>query len=256
MRRILRVEAVVGLLLAGVGVLCADSVAGPASPIMPGTIIPARLDRTIDPEEAKPGDAIEAYVAQDVPLGKHTKLKRKSVLSGQVVSVSKDGEEAVVLSIKFDKFEYEKQTYPMVTSLRAIASWQAVHDAQIGFGGADSGTPAGWAATTQIGGDIRYGDGGEVRNVLKQKVGKGVIGGVLVEARADPGSPCEGELHGDKSLQAMWVFSAAACGPFDLKGMKITHNGLAEPKGTITLRFEKHGMKLDANDGILLRVLQ
>jgi hypothetical protein len=143
----------------------------------------------------------------------------------------------------------------MNTSLRAMASYQAVRSAQMPLTGPDSGTPARWANTVQIGGDIRYGDGGLVRNRHKQQVGKGVNGGVLVHALANPNGGCEGPINGDDHLQALWVFSADACGVYDLKGVDIAHAGKSDPIGEITLHFEKDDMKLEAGTAMLLRVV-
>ena len=69
------------------------------------------------------------------------------------------------------------------------------------------------------------------------------------------GSDCEGPVNGDDRLQALWVFSADACGVYGLPAVHITHAGKTAPIGVITLRFEKAGMKLDAYDAFLIRVV-
>lgn len=227
-----------------------------SNPIPVGTILPIRLDHTVSPDDAKPGEEIEAHIMQDVPLPNHGKISLMAEVHGTVVSIAKspDGN-SVEMSMRFEKIEYDKKMIPMTTSLRAMASFEAVHAAQLPLTGADTGTPAGWGDTVQIGGDIRFGDGGEVRNRHKQKVGKGAFGGVLVHISAQPGSGCEGPVNGDDRLQALWVFSADACGLYDFKGVQIAQNGKTEPFGVITLRFEKEKMKLDASTGILLRTV-
>jgi len=227
-----------------------------ASPIPVGTILPVKLVNGLSADDAAAGQKVEAYIAQQVPLPNRGKIRLHSAVHGAVVSVSKspDGN-GVDVSLRFDQIEYDKQIVHMVTSLRALASFEAVRAAQLPFGGADAGTPTGWGNTAQIGGDIRYGDGGEVRNRRKENVGKGVSGGVLVHVSAPAGSECEGPVNGDDRLQALWVFSADACGVYDLKGVEITHNGKTEPVGTVTLRFTKEKMKLDASTGILLRTV-
>ena len=78
---------------------------------------------------------------------------------------------------------------------------------------------------------------------------------MLAHVSVQPGSECEGSINGNDTLQALWVFSADACGLFYLKGLKITHSGKTDPVGTITLRFEKEKMKLDASTGLLLRTV-
>jgi hypothetical protein len=220
-----------------------------------GTILPVTLDQTISLEQARAGQVIEARLAQQVFLSKHDKLEIKSRLTGSIVSVVKASDGTVDLSLRFDKIQYHKQMIPLTASLRALASYEAVRTSQTPYIGADTGTPTGWADTTQIGGDIRFGDGGEVRNRQKQKVGKGVIGGVLVHVSAVPGTDCEGPINGDDRLQALWVFSSDACGVYGLPAVHIAHTGKTAPIAVITLRFEKPDMKLDASDALLLRVV-
>jgi hypothetical protein len=228
----------------------------PSEAIPVGTIIPVTLGQTLSVEHAQADQEIEARVKQTVPLSKHEKIDVNSRVIGKIVSVAKATEgTGVDISLRFEKIEHRKEMIPIAAVLRAIASYQAVRVAQTPFTGADGGTPTGWANTTQIGGDIRFGDGGEVRNLHKQAVGKGVIGGVLVHVRAQPGSPCDGPENGDDRLQALWVFSADACGVYGMRGVQIAQNGKKEPIGVVTLRFEKAEMEIAGDDAMLLRVV-
>jgi hypothetical protein len=227
-------------------------VENPSIPI--GTILPVRLDDTISLKDAQRGQAIAAKIAQDVPLNRD-KIPAKSAVKGSIISVEKDSDgPGIKLTLKFNQMESRKETLTMVTYLRAMASYNAVRAAQTPRSGADVGTPTGWADTVQIGGDIRYGDGGAVRNRAKQKVGKGVNGGVLVDVRANSELGCDGIVNGDVHPQALWVFSSDACGVYDLKGTKITHTGKGAPVGEITLYFEKEDAKLEGGTAMLLRV--
>ena len=220
-----------------------------------GTILPVSLENSIKLQEARKGEAIEARIVQDVPLPDGGKLRTRSKVTGAIDSVERDAAgSGVNLSFHFDKLEFGNKTVPIVTSLRAMASYRAVRAAQMPFTGADSGTPAGWGTTVLIGGDIRFGGGGKVRNRSKQVVGKGVTGGVLVHVHAQPAAGCEGPVNGDDHPQALWVFSSDACGVYDLKGIKIAHNAKSEPVGEITLGFLKDDMKLESGTGLLLRV--
>ena len=219
-----------------------------------GTILPVRLDDTLALKDAQRGQAIAAKIAQDVPLNRD-KIPAKSAVKGSIISVEKDSDgQGIKLTLKFNQLESRKETLTMVTYLRAMASYNAVRAAQTPHSGADVGTPTGWADTVQIGGDIRYGNGGAVRNRAKQKVGKGVNGGVLVDVRANPELGCDGIVNGDVHPQALWVFSSDACGIYDLKGTKITHTGKGAPVGEITLYFEKDDAKLEGGTAMLLRV--
>jgi hypothetical protein len=218
--------------------------------------LPVRLENNISLKVVQPGQPIEARIAQDVPLPGREKIPAKSVVKGSIVSVVKDGDgTGAKVTLKFSQIDDHKDFLKISASLRAIASFKAVRSAQTPFSGADAGTPNGWADTVQIGGDIRYGDGGTVRNRAKQKVGKGVSGGVLVHLRANPALGCDGPVNGDDHPQALWVFSADACGVYDLKGTRITHSGKSEPVGEITLHFEKDDAKLEAGTALLLRAV-
>lgn len=232
-----------------------DVAASNSSLIPAGTILPIRLDDAISVKDAKKGQLIEAKITQSVPLPSEA-IPIRSNLKGSIVSIEKDPEGAgVKLTLKFTQLDYRKETLTISTYLRAIASLRAVRTAQTALTGPDAGTPNGWADTVQIGGDIRYGDGGIVRNRAKQKVGKGVRGGVLVNIQANPALGCDGPLNGSDSAQALWVFSSDACGVYDLNGIKITRTGKASPTGEFTLHFEKDDMKLESGTGLLLRIV-
>lgn len=224
--------------------------------IPPGTVLPVRLGSDLTFKKASAGENLEALIMQEVPLPGGEKIPWRARVKGSVVSVVKDGEgTGGSLTMKFDLVEDRKQEVPVQTSLRAIASFNAVRAAAMPLGGQDIGTPSAWQVTMQIGGDVRYGDGAVVRNQMKQKVGKGVRGGVLVHVGANPALGCSGPLPGNDRLQALWVFSADACGVYDLKGIRILSDGKAAPRGEITLHFEKEDTPLLAQSGLLLRTL-
>jgi hypothetical protein len=224
--------------------------------ILVGTVLPLSLEKTISVKDAHKGEPIEAKIAQDVPLPDGEKISMKSVVSGSILSVETDADgQGIKVTLRFDQIEDHREAVSMATYLRAIASPRAVQAAQLGRTGADIGTSSGWSDTVQIGGDQRFGDGGEVRNRSKQKVGKGVTGGVLVQVNANPALGCDGPVNGDDRLQALWVFSSDACGVYDMKGVKVAHAGKSAAVGEITLHFEKDDMKVEAGSGILLRVV-
>jgi hypothetical protein len=227
-----------------------------SSPLVPGgTVLPIALEKTTRVKEAQAGQPIDARIMQEVPLPSGEKIPFRSIVKGSIVSVVNDEDEpGVKLTLKFNQVETKKENLTVVTYLRAIASYNAVRAAQTPNSGADVGVPAGWANTLQIGGDVRFGDGGAVRGRGKQKVGKGVRGGVLVYVKANPTRGCDGPV-GDDRPQALWVFSADACGVYDLNGLSITRKGKAEPVGEVTLHFEKDDMKLEAGTAVLLRVI-
>jgi hypothetical protein len=227
-----------------------------SGPLPIGTILPVSLDKNLSVIEAQAGQEIDGEIMQDVPLPNREKIRMKSRVSGTIVSVTQaTGGAGAQLSVRFDKIDNHGEIISVVTRLRALASNQAVSSALAPLNSANSGTPSGWADTVLIGGDVRYGDGGEVVNRQKQKVGKGVSGGVLVHIQAQPGSGCDGPVNGDDSLQALWVFSSDACGVYGLPGITVPHDGKTAPVGLITISFAGSETKLDGSAGMLLRTV-
>lgn len=225
-------------------------------PIPAGVVLPVRLEKTISIKETHAAELLEVRIMQDVPLLGRGRLRAKSIIKGSILSVVRDSDgTGIEVTLKFNQIEDQKQILPASLSLRAIASYMAVRTAQVPFVGADAGTPTGWANTVQIGGDIRFGDGGPVRNRAKEKVGRGVIGGVLVHVRANPEKGCDGPVKGDDRLQALWLFSSDACGTYGLKDLQILHSGNTAPIGEIALHFDKEDAKLEVGTAMLLRVV-
>ena len=239
----------------GSGNHLANVSAGSASQIPAGYILPAQIDRTVSVEDARVGDVIEARIMQEVPLPNREKIAFRSMLEGSVLHVARDEDETgLELTVRFDRVSHRGQNLTVATSLRAIASYIAVRDAQAPVGAYDEAFPR-WANTVQIGGDVRYGDGHSVRDRWNQTVGKAVIGGVLVHAKANPALGCEWPMGADDRPQALWLFSADACGVYGFEGVQIVHNGQSEPLGEIILHFKKATMKLRAGTGLLLCVV-
>jgi hypothetical protein len=227
-----------------------------AAQIPVGYILPLHLEGTISVKHARAGDPIEARIMQEVPLPNRAKIPFRSLIKGSILHVGRDNDEiGVELTLRFDTLIERRQQFSLNTGLRAIASNMAVHEAQMPFAEVDETTPLGWASTIQIGGDFRFGDGSRVRNRYKETVGRAVPGGVLVNVSANPKMGCDGPVAGDNQPQALWLFSADACGVYGLKGVQLTHNGQSAPFGEITLHFKKADMVLRAGAGLLLTVL-
>jgi len=226
-------------------------------PVIPeGYILPVQLDGTLSIEDARSGDAIKARIMQEVPLPNREKISFRSVLKGSVLKVARDADETgVELTMHFDVLSHRGRDLSVVTSLRSIASYGTVRDAERPVATFDEAFPTSWATTVQIGGDIRYGDGDTVRNRWNETVGKAVFGGVLVHAKANTALGCNEPVDADDHPQALWLFSADACGVYGLKDVQLIHSGQHEPVGEITLHFKKAHMKLRAGTGMLLRVV-
>jgi hypothetical protein len=222
-----------------------------------GTVLPVSVKHTFSSNDSSKDHVIEARIMQDVPLPDHDKIPVGATVYGAVVSSTpSSGGSGSKITFRFDKLEFHHQTISVVTSLRAMAPMVDVQTAQYPDSPGDVGTPSGWSTTVQIGGDIRYGTGGAVKNLKKQTVGKGVTNGVLVHISNPPGSLCKGDSEDDNRLQALWVFSADSCGIYDLKGLQVVSMGRTEPLGDITLSKDKGELKIDNSTALLLRVLR
>lgn len=77
-----------------------------------------------------------------------------------------------------------------------------------------------------------------------------MVGGVLVHVKANPEMGCRGPV-GEDAPQALWVFSADACGVYGLRGVTIVRFPGHHP-GEFTLHFKKKDMKLSSGSVLLL----
>jgi hypothetical protein len=221
--------------------------------IPPGTILPIRLG-SLSSEKARKGDVIKARLMQDVPLENGSKLRAGSSVRGVVVDVSpaNSGKNAT-LAIKFESIVQGKESIPVTTHLRALASTLEVEFAQIPTIGPGESDVYDWLPTTQVGGEVVYGKGGEVYNGGRV-VGRSVYDGVLAQVSAKEGASCRGPIEGNERPQALWVFSSDACGAYGFPSLKISHAGRTDPQGEIILESERGPVKIRSGSGMLLRV--
>jgi hypothetical protein len=222
-----------------------------------GTVLPVRLNETLSVRKTKPGQRISARIMQDVPLPNEGKIAEGSRVVGTVVSVEPAAQgEGGKVSFRFDRVVTRKGDFPVGTSLRTVAGFMEVREAETPGGSPDFGTPYVWADRRQIGGDQVYGVGGPVTNQWNERVGTAVNDGVLVHVRARPESGCRGALDEEDRLQALWVFSEDACGVYGITGLQIAHAGRSEPTGEIQLTVAKGDVVVRGATAMLLRVLR
>ncbi|MGB7729761.1 MAG: hypothetical protein WBL50_17150 [Candidatus Acidiferrum sp.] len=186
-----------------------------------------------------------------------SKIRKGSVVEGHIVSVTPNSNATgSQVTMQFDKVYVAGQWVPVTTNLRAIAGFMAIQEAQTPEEAPNEGTPYNWLPTTQIGGDSVYGVGGKVMSAddTSKVIGKSVADGVLVPVSAKEGTKCRGEMEGNDSLQAMWVFSSGACGTYGIEHLTITHAGRTDPKGIIVLASNVQKLSLRNGDALLLRV--
>jgi hypothetical protein len=222
-----------------------------------GTILPVKIDHGFASKNATTGQPITARVMQDVPLPDGRKIPAGAKVIGTVLSVSPAGSgTGGRVAARFDQLEVRHRRIPIVTGLRALASFMEVNYAGVPQTTTGFGTPYVWATTRQIGGDEKYGMGSVVTDQDSRTVGIGLDGGVLVHVRAKPGTKCRGPLDGEDHLQALWVFSSDAYGVHGMLGTTISHAGRTEPVGEFELSAEKGEVKVRNGSGALLRVVR
>ncbi len=239
-------------LIAGLLTLAAESFAQNAIPA--GTILPLQLNSSLKSSKTRPGQLVTARVMQDVPLPSGSKIRAGSKAIGRVLDVAEASNgSGAKLSLRFDTLEVSRRRVPMTTNLRALASMMEVEDAQIPKTGPDRGTPEEAWTTVQIGGEVVYRGGGPVADGL-HVVGEPTANGVLVRTVSRPGTKCRDEVSGNDRPQALWIFSADACGIYGFSGMTIVHAGRSSPIGQITFAAPRNNFDIRSGSGLLLRV--
>jgi hypothetical protein len=209
------------------------------------------LNSSLNSKRSKLGQVVTARLMQDVPLPSGTGIRAGSKAIGHVLDVieASNGSGAK-LTLQFDILEVSKRRMPMTTNLRALASMMEVEDAQVPKTGLDRGTSENSWTTVQIGGDVVYRGGGPVTNGLRV-VGTPTANGVLVRIVSEPGTKCRGDLSGNEQPQALWVFSADACGTYGFPDLTIVHASRSNPVGQITLASERSNFDIRSGSGLL-----
>ena len=232
------------------------SAIGEGSKIPIGTFLPVSLEPALSSKGLRKGESIQGRLMQDVSLLGGDTIPAGSKVHGTVVDVVSAENGAASITLRFTSLESKRSSIPIVVALRAMAPYQSVQSARTPYQEGTNGGSAGWATTLQIGGDVRYGDGGKVTNNHRHTVGQATRdAGVLARPDDPPGSPCEGWPDQSPGPQAFWVFSADACGLYDLKGMRLGRAGNKEPFGDITLTKDDGEIKIMKSSALLLRVV-
>lgn len=214
------------------------------NPIPPGTILPVRLDSTLNAGHIRPDQPIRARVMQNIP---GTPIRRGAQLVGLVLSVHPNS-----IDLRFNSVVSHGRRIPVSTGLRALASMLDVEQAQLPLAPPARGDIPENENTRQIGGDIVYRGGGPV---MAHGVRVGVPTPYGVRVRLTANGPCRSTIDGDTRLQSLWLFSSAACGVYGIPGLAIAHAGRNHPSGDIDLRSTSGRFLIRSGSGWLLRVL-
>jgi hypothetical protein len=205
----------------------------PGREIPVGTVIPVMLSASLNAAKDEPGKRIEGRVMQKVPLPSGTAISRGSRMIGHVVSVTK-GPSGSTMVVKFDALQDQGRKTPLVTGLLALASMSSVSEAQSPINTNSDAEPATEWVTRQVGGDVVRRGWGKVASR------NGVYGtwleesSVLIKLTPNPDAGCPDGPGYDRE-QAVWIFSSAACGTYDLGDVKIASSGRDRPLGEIAL---------------------
>jgi hypothetical protein len=211
-----------------------------------GTILPIRLNSSLNSRRTKAGQIITARVMQDIPLLSGSRIHAGARVIGHVVDSKRaNGANGGQISLRFDILAVSKRRIAINTNVRALAGMMAVEEALIPESGPDRGTPENAWTTDQIGGE-------PVADGLRP-VGEPAANGVLARVSGKLGTTCRGEIEGNDRLQALWVFSSDACGVYDIADLTIAHAGRTNPVGEITLTSGHGDVNVRAGSGMLLR---
>jgi len=219
-----------------------------------GTMLPVALSKEIRLEKAKAGDRMSGKLAQYVMV-EGMRLPRGTEVNGRILraQAGSAGSPASV-TLVFDTIHINRRAVPITTSLRALASMQAVFDAQLPTNSInDFGSTLRDWNMVQVGGQAVYRGDGTVRQG-PEVVGKAsVVGEVFGPPKTWPWSPCVRD-RASNTEQSFWVFSTDACGLYGFEGLTLAHAGRSEPAGEIVL--ESPGkLRIRAGSGLLLMVV-
>jgi hypothetical protein len=218
-----------------------------------GTILPVVLP-SISSKSVKKGDKIRGKLAQDVRLQGGKRIRGGTNVFGSVVDIgSGDAGRGATVTIKFDRLVQRGESTSIRTHLRAMATTVAIEQAQIPTSGPGESDVYDWLTTVQVGGDVVYGKQGPVERGTRV-LGESTYDGVFVRTLASADGRCRGSVYGNDWPQALWVFSADACGLYGFPNLEIRHVGRTEPLGEIVLESKRGPVRIRGGSGVLLRI--
>lgn len=220
-----------------------------AQDLPPGTVIPVMLASSLNASKGS-DKKIEGRVMQEISSPSGVVIRERSPITGHIVSASNAGSSQSRLVLKFDAIESGGRLIRVTTALIALASMMSVSHAQSPINSTSNMDSMSQWVTRQIGGDVVYRGRGKAKSTTGE-VGKWVEGtSVLMKLTPNPNAGCSRGPGYDRE-QAVWVFSSAACGAYDLKDLKIANSGATAPLGEIVLTSSR-GIAIRGGSGWLL----
>ena len=204
-----------------------------AQELSPGTVIPVMLSSGLNARDGA-DKKIEGRVMQEISSPTGIVIKEGSRITGHVVSVDRAGGSQSRMVLKFDAIENRGQRIRVTAALIAVASMMSVSNAQTPINSTSNIDSMSDWVTRQVGGDIVYRGRGKVGSAGGE-AGRWLAGtSVLIKLTPNPQAGCSGGPGYDRE-QAVWVFSSAACGAYELKDLKIASSGMTPPLGEVVL---------------------
>ncbi|MGH9566918.1 MAG: hypothetical protein ACRD4I_13095 [Candidatus Angelobacter sp.] len=217
----------------------ASTAKGPGLHFSPGTILPAKLDKSLDAKKAKPGDPVVAKIDQDLLSNGKIVIPRNSKILGHVVEAkpSSHDDKSSKLGIVFDKIEVkdapEIPLSAVVQGIGAPVSAVGNNPYADDMGGPSAGNPSGMSGSSPMGGSGSAGTNSS----------PSAMGGSNPNMRRE--QQAAGMPAGQKSAPLPRNFQGVS----GLRGLSLSQG----PMQDSLVSSQDHNVKLDSGTQILLR---
>jgi hypothetical protein len=200
-----------------------------ATKILPGTVIPAELTKSLDAKKAKAGDKIEAKTSVDLLSQGKIVIARNSKIEGHVVNAKPHTKESPdsQLVIAFDRITMKSGgEFPLPASVQAIAPPVMIDNNAPGTPMASGGAPPGQQS-------------GNVGSANAPSTARNSAGQMPPMSAPDTGAP----------TGQGGVLASTAQGAVNMKGVTLT-----SAKDNNVISSSTQNVKLDGGTQLLLRV--
>ena len=214
---------------------CATALSAQMLP--PGTAIPVVLSSDLNAKRVKPGQKIEGKLAQAIRIPDGGHINKGAHITGHIVSTKSPSGGGSRIVVQFDQLQDEHVSVPLQVGLRAMASSQAVFQAGVPVDVTSDAEPSTEWVTQQVGGDHVFRGRGYMAS---DNARDGIWDGAGVWGNLPVIEGCAGGENKDP-MQALWVFSAAACGIYGFENTRLESDGSnLPPYGQIAIISPKN----------------